>query len=111
MNKSPEWPDPVFEVDGKWFHSNEVWSDSYGPFDTREEAEASLQAYCDNQLNGNIYYNKVVDAVIHFINGSRIAFTPRPLNGYETEPHLVAFDRLIQDLEKLKKDQESEVEK
>lgn len=40
--------DPIrqHEDDGKWYFANEVWSDEYGPYDTREEADEALTEYC-----------------------------------------------------------------
>ena len=26
---------PIFEKEGKWYHHDEIWCDTYGPFDTR----------------------------------------------------------------------------
>ena len=44
--------DPVFfKPSGTWWHSDETWSDEYGPFDTEDEARMALDAYC-LALNG-----------------------------------------------------------
>lgn len=38
---------PVFqdEKDGKWYFWNEVWTDSYGPYDTQAEAQHGMELY------------------------------------------------------------------
>lgn len=41
-----EWPDPVFQKDdGLWYHADETWSDAYGPFETKAEAQRELDNY------------------------------------------------------------------
>ena len=40
----------IFEQDDKWYFWNETWSESHGPFNTREEAVAKLREYCVNVL-------------------------------------------------------------
>ncbi len=37
--------DPIHEKDGKWWFWNEIWSDRYGPYNSREEADARLKDY------------------------------------------------------------------
>ena len=38
--------DPVhFRPSGTWWHTDETWSDEYGPFDTEDEARMALDAY------------------------------------------------------------------
>ena len=39
--------DPVYydNSDGKWYFYNELWTDSYGPFETEEEARDALKQY------------------------------------------------------------------
>jgi hypothetical protein len=40
--------DPInqHEDDGKWYFINETWSDEYGLYETREEADKMLTEYC-----------------------------------------------------------------
>ena len=46
--------DPVHKnpVDGKWYYYDETWAYREGPYDSREEAAASLDFYCKIILNG-----------------------------------------------------------
>lgn len=49
--------DIVHCEDGKWYFWQECWSDRYGPFATREEAEIAFDNYCQFVLginDGNI---------------------------------------------------------
>lgn len=40
------WPDPVHQhKDGSWFWFEETWSDEYGPFTSRDDAEESCKRY------------------------------------------------------------------
>jgi len=31
---------------GNWYHSDECWTDLYGPFETKEDACRALRDYC-----------------------------------------------------------------
>ncbi len=35
-----------YERDGKWFHTDEIICDEFGPFDTKAEAKESLDDFC-----------------------------------------------------------------
>ncbi len=41
---------PIHEEDGKWYFWIETWHDRYGPYETKEEAEANLRRYCKEVL-------------------------------------------------------------
>jgi len=41
----------IHQYKDKWYFWNEVWSDIYGPFDSRKEAKEKLEIYCENFLN------------------------------------------------------------
>jgi len=44
-------PDPVEQdADGKWWFWNEVWSDRYGPYETKEAVAKALYTYCKYEL-------------------------------------------------------------
>ena len=43
--KQENHQDPVVQRIGKWYFHNEVWSELYGPFETREEANETLDKY------------------------------------------------------------------
>lgn len=38
--------------DGSWWWYTETWTDEYGPYDTKELAEADLRKYCKEFLGG-----------------------------------------------------------
>jgi hypothetical protein len=40
----------IFELGGKWFFWNETWTESHGPFDTKEEAIEKFKLYLINEL-------------------------------------------------------------
>lgn len=42
---------PVYKQDDNYFFFTETWTDSYGPFSTREEAETKLFEYCKTVLS------------------------------------------------------------
>lgn len=48
MTDSNKWSSNPLEQrsDGKWIFWNETWSDMSKPYDTYEEAKASLDEYC-----------------------------------------------------------------
>lgn len=37
-------------IEDKFYFWNEVWSDAYGPYNTRAEAEFYLKEYCEKEL-------------------------------------------------------------
>jgi hypothetical protein len=39
--------DAVYELDGQWGFVDPAWADSFGPFDSREEAEAVCKRMAD----------------------------------------------------------------
>jgi hypothetical protein len=41
-------PTPIFVKDGKFFFWDETWMNSYGPFDTKEQAQIELQKYAES---------------------------------------------------------------
>jgi hypothetical protein len=41
-------PTPIFVKDGKFFFWNETWTNSYGPFDTKDQAQIELQKYAES---------------------------------------------------------------
>jgi len=41
-------PTPIFVKDGKFFFWDETWVNSYGPFDTKEQAQTELQKYAES---------------------------------------------------------------
>lgn len=50
--------DAVFERQGQFYFWDEVGADSYGPYDTDEEARKALSKYCEF-LNGEITKQEV----------------------------------------------------
>jgi hypothetical protein len=38
------------DENGKWWFSNETWSDEYGPYDTKELCAKALYTYCIYEL-------------------------------------------------------------
>lgn len=41
----------IVHKDGdKWYFWNEIWSDRFGPFDSKEEAEYKLKEYAKTNL-------------------------------------------------------------
>lgn len=36
---------PIYEQDGLWYFWDETWTDSYGPFDTEEQAKEAIRTY------------------------------------------------------------------
>ena len=46
VEKEHKPQDPVFfKPSGTWWHTDETWSDEYGPFDTEDDARTALDAY------------------------------------------------------------------
>lgn len=41
-------PNPIFVKDGKFFFYDETWTNEYGPYDTREQAQTALQKYSES---------------------------------------------------------------
>lgn len=37
--------DPIVQIKGKWYFWNEVWTDKYGPYENKEEANKKLLEY------------------------------------------------------------------
>lgn len=48
MFKEFEYPNPVHEKDGKWYFSDEHWSDVYGPYETQKIANEQCYLYALN---------------------------------------------------------------
>lgn len=54
---NPKWPEEKpyliddYSIVGKWYFLDET-GDSYGPYDTSDEAVDGLQLYCDTVLEG-----------------------------------------------------------
>jgi hypothetical protein len=42
-----EEPEVVYEHEGKWYFWDEIYSDSLGPYKTKEEAEAACRRYAE----------------------------------------------------------------
>jgi len=42
----------LFERDGKFWFWDETWSNEYGPFSCRKEAQLEYKIYCDTTLEG-----------------------------------------------------------
>lgn len=34
-------------IPGKWYHTDETWSETYGPYDSKVEASAALNRYAE----------------------------------------------------------------
>jgi len=51
LNKdTSKTPQPVFiNEDKKWYFFDESWTNQYGPFETRLDAEIGLLDYCNNE--------------------------------------------------------------
>jgi hypothetical protein len=43
---------PIFEENNGWYFSDEMWSSSLGPFDSKELAEKACSRYVTMVLNG-----------------------------------------------------------
>jgi hypothetical protein len=43
----------IFEEDGKWYFWNEVWSDKYGPYKSKEEATSECSKYLHSLCYGH----------------------------------------------------------
>ena len=42
----------LINQDNKWYFWDEVWADTYGPYNTEKEARSDLDWYVDFLLNG-----------------------------------------------------------
>lgn len=40
-----DWPDPVFELDGKWYFYDETWTQYCGPFPDESHARTGIESY------------------------------------------------------------------
>lgn len=45
LEEAPPHTDPY--IRGKWYFWTETWADSYGPYDTEEEANAACDRYAE----------------------------------------------------------------
>lgn len=41
-----EYPEAGYVL-GKWYFWDEIWVNTYGPFDNKEEATIELEKYCE----------------------------------------------------------------
>ena len=64
--------DPIAQYDDLWYFWDEVWSQCFGPFKNRDEADISLKEYCVANKLGvkmlNTFYNTDISFSLSAIN-------------------------------------------
>lgn len=47
---------PIEEINGLWYFYDETWSYSYGPYQSKVDANLALLEYCENFLKSSEEY-------------------------------------------------------